>query len=61
MALNLSTTVMRRIAKEMKELHTAPLEGITILPNDQDMTEVVAIIQGPGNYSSFKNSLSFFS
>lgn len=48
MALNLSSSAMRKIAKELKDLHTTPLEGITILPNEQDMTEVVAIIQGPG-------------
>lgn len=44
----LSAQAMRKIAKELKDLHNTPLEGITLVPNEQDMTEVVAIIDGPG-------------
>ena len=44
----LSAQAMRKIAKELKDLHSSPLEGITLVPNDQDMTEVIAILDGPG-------------
>lgn len=44
----LSAQSMRKIAKELKDLNSTPLEGITLVPNEQDMTEVVAIIDGPG-------------
>jgi hypothetical protein len=35
------------VAKEIKDLILKPLEGIKIIPNDKDITEIQAIVDGP--------------
>ncbi|XP_076309782.1 ubiquitin-conjugating enzyme E2 S-like [Tachypleus tridentatus] len=44
---NLSPQVIRRIAKEMSELATTPPEGIKIFINEEDVTDIQAVIEGP--------------
>jgi ubiquitin-conjugating enzyme E2 S len=34
--------------KELKELISTPPEGIKIIANDEDMTDIQALIDGPG-------------
>eukprot|EP00123_Amoebidium_parasiticum_P001609 comp12747_c0_seq1/m.7861 comp12747_c0_seq1/g.7861 ORF comp12747_c0_seq1/g.7861 comp12747_c0_seq1/m.7861 type:complete len:202 (-) comp12747_c0_seq1:398-1003(-) len=44
---NVSPAVMPRVAKEVKKLMASKLEGIKIEINDQDMTDIQAVIDGP--------------
>lgn len=43
----LSTQAMRLLAKELSELQEKPCEGIRVLMNEQDLTDVQAEIDGP--------------
>lgn len=36
--------------KEMQQMSEAPLEGIKIQINDADVTDIQALIEGPGKY-----------
>ncbi|KAI4484301.1 hypothetical protein M0804_007757 [Polistes exclamans] len=44
---NLSPQIIRRVAKEMTELTTQPPEGIRVILNEDDVTDIQAIIEGP--------------
>ncbi|XP_033215680.1 ubiquitin-conjugating enzyme E2 S [Belonocnema kinseyi] len=44
---NLSPQIIRRVAKEMNELANDPPEGIRVIINDQDITDIQAVIEGP--------------
>ncbi|XP_046398325.1 ubiquitin-conjugating enzyme E2 S [Ischnura elegans] len=44
---NLSPQIIRRIAKEMHDLANDPPEGIKVIFNDQDVTDIQAFIEGP--------------
>jgi len=44
---SLSSDVIRRVSKELKELIEEPLESISILVNDKDITDVQCIVEGP--------------
>ncbi|XP_071451129.1 ubiquitin-conjugating enzyme E2 S [Hetaerina americana] len=44
---NLSPQIIRRIAKEMHDLANDPPEGIKVILNDQDITDIQALIEGP--------------
>merc|ERR1712110_1396146 len=44
---NLNPQVMRILGKEMQSLKMEPLEGISVILDDQDITQVEAIIDGP--------------
>jgi len=44
---NLSPAAIKIIVKEIKELNQNPPEGIKMIPNDEDFTDVQAIIDGP--------------
>lgn len=44
---NVAPAVMRNIMKELKEITSAPLEGIRVVPSDEDLTSITAIIAGP--------------
>jgi hypothetical protein len=46
--VRLNANVMRSVAKEIKELSLAPPEGIRVIPNEKDVTEITAILDGPG-------------
>ena len=39
------------MAKEIADLCNDPPEGIKIFPNDEDITDIQAQIEGPGNYN----------
>lgn len=51
---NLAPDVIRRISKEIKDLSQEPMEGIKIIVNEQDITELHCCIDGPSKFS-FKN------
>lgn len=44
---NLSPQIIRRVSKELQELFRAPPEGIHVVINEEDVTDVQAIIDGP--------------
>ncbi|VDI62761.1 ubiquitin-conjugating enzyme E2 S-like isoform X2 [Mytilus galloprovincialis] len=44
---NLSPQVIRSLAKEIADLCNDPPEGIKIFPNDEDITDIQAHIEGP--------------
>lgn len=44
---NLSPQIIRQVVKELQGLQTNALEGIKVLINDADVTDIQAIIEGP--------------
>ena len=44
---NLSPQIIRQVAKEIGDLQKEPPEGIKIQPNEEDMTDLQATIEGP--------------
>ncbi|XP_043484122.1 ubiquitin-conjugating enzyme E2 S [Leptopilina heterotoma] len=44
---NLSPQIIRRVAKEVNELANEPPEGIRVIINEQDITDIQAVIEGP--------------
>lgn len=44
---NLSPQVIRQVSKELSQLITTPLEGIRICINDEDVSDIQAVIDGP--------------
>ena len=46
---NLSPQTIRQIAKEVADLTKDPPEGIKVIPNEEDITDIQANIEGPGN------------
>jgi ubiquitin-conjugating enzyme E2 S len=46
---NLSPQIIRRLIKEMNDLVNEPPEGISVKFNDEDITDIQAYIEGPGN------------
>ncbi len=46
---NLNPQVTRYIAKELQSLCTAPMEGIAVLMDEKDLTQVEAVIDGPAD------------
>jgi ubiquitin-conjugating enzyme E2 S len=45
---NLSPQVIRQVSKELSQLISTPLEGIRVIINDEDVSDIQAIIEGPG-------------
>lgn len=45
---SIAPAVVKSIMKEVKELTQNPPEGIKVISNDEDVTDVQAIIEGPG-------------
>lgn len=45
---NHNPQVIRQISKEVKTLSTESLEGIKININEADLTDIQALIDGPG-------------
>jgi ubiquitin-conjugating enzyme E2 S len=43
----LSAAAMRQLAKDLSDLQSSPPEGIRVLMNEQDLTDVQAEIDGP--------------
>ncbi|KAM9974457.1 hypothetical protein ACTFIW_007910 [Dictyostelium discoideum] len=44
---NLPPDVIKRVVKELKELNSSTLEGITLLPCEEDITNIEAVVTGP--------------
>ncbi|XP_077979673.1 ubiquitin-conjugating enzyme E2 S-like [Glandiceps talaboti] len=44
---NLSPQTIRQVAKEISELSSDPPEGIKIYPNEEDITDIQATLEGP--------------
>jgi len=44
---NLAPDVLRRISKEIKDLFREPIEGVKIVANEQNITELMFSIDGP--------------
>ncbi|EGC33805.1 hypothetical protein DICPUDRAFT_154070 [Dictyostelium purpureum] len=44
---NLPPDVIRRVLKELKDLTSNPLEDITLLPSEEDLTNIEAVVVGP--------------
>jgi len=45
---NIAPSVVMAVAKELRKLTNEPLEGIKVLLNEEDITNIVADIAGPG-------------
>lgn len=45
---NLSPQTIRQVMKEMHEIASNSPEGIKVQLNDADVTDIQAILQGPG-------------
>ena len=45
---NVSPAVMQRVARDVKKLMSAELEGIKVELNEHDFTDIQAVIDGPG-------------
>lgn len=45
---NLSPQTIRQVCKEMTELYTNSLEGIKVQINEVDVTDIQAVLEGPG-------------
>ena len=50
---NFSPQVIRQIAKEIADLQKVPPEGIKIHPNEEDLTDIRATLEGPGIHFVF--------
>ncbi|XP_046912706.2 ubiquitin-conjugating enzyme E2 S [Dermatophagoides farinae] len=44
---NLAPNVLRKISKELAELIKTPPEGIKVIPNEEDVSDIQAIVEGP--------------
>jgi len=44
---NLSPQVLRRVTKELYELAASPPEGIRVILNDEDVTDIQCVLDGP--------------
>lgn len=58
---NISPSVINRLVKELKETQKSPVEGINVVINEENVTDIQADVEGPGALSSFPraNSCSF--
>ena len=45
---NISPSVINRLVKELKESQKSPLEGIDVVINEENITDVQADVEGPG-------------
>ena len=50
---NLSPQVIRLVTKEVADLVTDPPEGVRVITNEEDVTDIQAIIDGPGTLGYF--------
>ena len=49
---NLSPQIIRQVAKEIIALKKDPPEGVKVLYEDEDITDIQAVVEGPGTASS---------
>lgn len=47
----MSPQIIRQVTKELIDLQKNPPEGIKVIMNEEDVTDIQATIEGPGNYS----------
>ena len=47
---NLHPQILKQVMKELRSLSCDPPEGIKILSNDEDITDIQATIEGPGMF-----------
>jgi len=47
---NMSPQIIRQVTKELIDLQKNPPEGIKVNVNEEDVTDIQATIEGPGNY-----------
>lgn len=47
---NVCPQVLRGVARELRRLAASPPAGVKLLLRDEDLTDVVALIDGPGTY-----------
>lgn len=48
---NLSPQTIRQVVKEMTDLFTNSPEGIKVQINEVDVTDIQALLEGPGNFT----------
>ena len=56
-AENIPPQVIKRVIKEISEITSEPLDGIKLISNEQDVSDIQAFLDGPGflfflNYSN---------
>lgn len=44
---NVSPQVLRQVSKELRDLVRQPPEGIRVFPNEEDITDIQATVEGP--------------
>jgi ubiquitin-conjugating enzyme E2 S len=44
---HLAPATIRRLLKEFASIAAAPLEGVTLIPTNEDLTSIQALIEGP--------------
>ena len=52
---NLSPQIIRQVSKEIADLCNDPPEGIKIFPNEEDITDIQAQIEGPCKFLYWEN------
>lgn len=57
---NLSPQIIRQVVKEMSEIYLNSPEGIKVQINEADVTDIQAVIEGPGMCFSLFFLLFFF-
>lgn len=45
---NLSPQIIRQVVREMHDIHTNAPEGIKVQINESDVTDIQAVLEGPG-------------
>jgi len=45
----MSPHIIRQVTKELLDLQKNPPEGIKVFMNEEDVTDIQAAIEGPGN------------
>lgn len=50
---NLSPQTIRQVLKELSELQKNAPEGIKVQFNDNDVTDIHAVLEGPGNCRAY--------
>ena len=56
---NVSPQIIRQVTKELVELQKEPPEGIKVFINEEDITDIHALIEGPGTVSAINYSVVY--
>jgi len=49
---NISPNVIRKVAGQLRKLSESPIDGVKIILNESDITDIQAVIEGPGEADS---------